>query len=107
MAIHLLGALVDRSRHLAVDCSHSGTQQPGNFLCEVAFRSGVSSTDGPASCPFPFTQPMIAETLGLTPVHVNRTFRVLRERGLADVTRGSIDEPALQETAGEDEPGRC
>ena len=61
-----------------------------HFLCEVVIRSGAPGLDGTACCPFPFSQRMVGETLGLTPVHVNRTFRVLRERGLADVTRGIL-----------------
>ena len=61
-----------------------------HFLCEVVIRSGAPGLDGTACCPFPFSQQMVGETLGLTPVHVNRTFRVLRERGLADVTRGIL-----------------
>ena len=61
-----------------------------HFLCEVVIRSGTTSADGTACCPFPFSQQMVGETLGLTPVHVNRTFRVLRERGLAEVARGIL-----------------
>jgi CRP-like cAMP-binding protein len=61
-----------------------------HFLCEVVIRSGVASSEGTACCPFPFPQHIVGETLGLTPVHVNRTFRVLRERGLADVTRALL-----------------
>jgi CRP-like cAMP-binding protein len=62
-----------------------------HLLCEVVTRSGtVATSDGAAFCPFPFTQQMIAEMLGLTSVHVNRTLRVLRERRLADVTRAML-----------------
>ncbi|HVU31016.1 MAG TPA: Crp/Fnr family transcriptional regulator [Sphingomicrobium sp.] len=60
-----------------------------HFLCEVIIRSGAASS-GPVCCPFPFSQRMVGETLGLTYVHVNRTFRVLREQGLAEVDRGTL-----------------
>lgn len=61
-----------------------------HFLCEVVDRSETAGPDGTACCPFPFSQQIVGETLGLTPVHVNRTFRELRERGLAEVTRGVL-----------------
>jgi CRP-like cAMP-binding protein len=61
-----------------------------HFLCEVLFRSGASSPDRTACCPFPFSQQLVGEMLGLTPIHVNRTFRALREGGLAEVTRGIL-----------------
>ena len=61
-----------------------------HFLCEVVIRSKTTCTDGMACCPFPFSQQIIGETLGLTSIHVNRTFRELRERGVAQVTRGVL-----------------
>lgn len=35
---------------------------------------------------FPVTQEMLADTLGLTPVHVNRTLKKLRNNGLIDIS---------------------
>jgi CRP-like cAMP-binding protein len=70
-----------------------------HFLCEMIIRSGAARADGTVSCSFPLTQPMIAETLGLTPVHVNRTLRVLRERRLADLARGILRVNSLRDLA--------
>lgn len=39
----------------------------------------------------PMTQVQIADFLGLTPVHVNRVFRRLREEGLAKIGSGMVD----------------
>jgi len=39
----------------------------------------------------PMTQVQIADFLGLTPVHVNRVFRRLREEGLAKIGSGLVD----------------
>lgn len=39
----------------------------------------------------PMTQVQIADFLGLTPVHVNRVFRRLREEGLARIGSGIVD----------------
>jgi len=39
----------------------------------------------------PITQQQIADHLGLTPIHVNRTFRRLREEGVLTFYRGVLD----------------
>lgn len=39
---------------------------------------------------FPITQQLLADTLGLSVVHVNRTLRKLRVMGLADIEGGRI-----------------
>ena len=52
---------------------------------------------------FPMTQEDIADTLGLTLVHVNRTLRSLREQGLIRLTHHRLtilDEAALADLAG-------
>ena len=38
----------------------------------------------------PMTQEQLADATGLTPVHVNRTLRRLRDEGLADFARGEV-----------------
>lgn len=38
----------------------------------------------------PITQTELAECVGLTSVHVNRTLRELRERGLMEFRRGDV-----------------
>ena len=53
--------------------------------------------------PFPLRQTHIADALGLTAVHVNRTINVLRREGLITFRRGSMtleDRNALMEIAG-------
>ncbi|EIJ43071.1 cAMP-binding protein [Beggiatoa alba B18LD] len=42
------------------------------------------------SIPFPMTQEDIADTLGLTLVHVNRTLRSLREEGLVNLSHHTL-----------------
>ena len=41
-------------------------------------------------CEMPLTQTVIADALGLTPVHVNRVLRTLRERGLMELGAGTL-----------------
>lgn len=53
----------------------------------------------------PLTQTVLADALGLTPVHVNRMFRALRERGAMEVGSGKLkilDIDALVRIAGFD-----
>jgi CRP-like cAMP-binding protein len=55
------------------------------LLCELFLRLEiVGLTDG-NSFPLPLTQADLAECAGLTSVHVNRTLRELRERGLIEM----------------------
>lgn len=60
-----------------------------HLLCEMAVRTG--GADGPpASFPLRMTQEQLADALGLTSVHVNRTLKAMREEGLARLTRREL-----------------
>ena len=52
-----------------------------HLLCELSIRVGASDT-GESSFLLPLTQELIADTLGLTAVHINRTMQNLRSAGL-------------------------
>jgi CRP-like cAMP-binding protein len=73
-----------------------------HFLCEVSHRLQLSGRDTRAAFEFPLTQRDLADTLGLSPVHVNRTLQVLRSRGLIELTRSRLtilDKEGLYEIA--------
>lgn len=54
----------------------------GHLLCELYLRlHAVGLTQGP-TCELPLTQAEIADTIGLSVVHVNRTLQELRGAGL-------------------------
>ena len=60
----------------------SAEKRVAHFLCEwhLRLRSiGLASDDG---CEFPITQQQLADTTGLSYVHVNRVLHSLRRRGL-------------------------
>lgn len=73
-----------------------------HLYCELAVRSGhLNRNDDadiaqsgaaivPEAFAFPATQYHIADILGLTPVHVNRTLRLLREAGLVEANDGWV-----------------
>jgi CRP-like cAMP-binding protein len=73
-----------------------------HLLCELQVRLeivGLAEKDG---YPFALTQTDLAECLGLTPVHVNRTLRELRERGLVEFRNRRVrilDFPGLKRVA--------
>lgn len=53
-----------------------------HLLCELALRSGSREVAGEIVFPMPLTQEHLADITGLTPVHVNRVLRGLREENL-------------------------
>ena len=77
-----------------------------HLLCEMAVRFAQIGLLRGHTFPFAVTQEYLADALGLTPVHVNRSLRVLREEGLVHLTRKEAtitDWDGLQ-TAGEFDP---
>jgi CRP-like cAMP-binding protein len=56
-----------------------------HLFCEMYVRLGVVGLCDGNSCPFPLIQTEIAECVGLTPVHVNRTLQELRRQGLVEL----------------------
>jgi CRP-like cAMP-binding protein len=56
-----------------------------HLLCEVACRSGHARPENAFSFPFPATQAQLGDMLGLTPVHVNRTLKVLRSEQVVNI----------------------
>ena len=55
-----------------------------HLFCELHVRYGVVGMADGDSYRLSLTQAELAECLGLTPVHVNRTLKELRERGLVE-----------------------
>lgn len=60
-----------------------------HLLCEMAIRTSGNGRAA-AAYAFPITQDQLADTLGLTSVHVNRTLKALREEGLVRMTRREV-----------------
>ena len=61
-----------------------------HLICELRVRlSLVGLADCSTFC-LPLTQTDMAECMGLTAIHVNRTLRTLRERGLVTIHRGTV-----------------
>jgi len=72
-------------------------ERVAHLMCELYLRArNIGLTLEP---PFalPLTQSMLADTLGMTPVHLNRVLRQLRASGAMTLQKGSlvIEDPAL------------
>jgi CRP-like cAMP-binding protein len=61
-----------------------------HFLCELPHRLQISGRDTRAAFEFPLTQSDLADTLGLSTVHVNRILQTLRSRGLIELARNRL-----------------
>ncbi len=72
----------------------SAFQRLAHFLCEISVRLGADS-DAEISFAFPLTQEQIADALGLTPVHVNRTMQQLRTAGLIATAYRAMTIPSM------------
>ena len=61
-----------------------------HLFCELFYRFGLIGMTEGDSYQLPITQTDLAECLGLTAVHVNRTLKVLREQGLVEFRGGTV-----------------
>lgn len=70
----------------------SAMERLAHLLCELSVR--LDAGDGEASSfPFPLTQEHLADALGLTSVHVNRTMQHLRGEGLIETAERTMTLP--------------
>lgn len=60
-----------------------------HLLCEMAVRTGDDQTPQ-LSYLFPATQAHLGDMTGLTPVHVNRMLKALRDDGMVSVRNGTV-----------------
>ena len=60
----------------------STQERLAHLLCEIADRLETAGMIAGATVPFPLTQEELADVLGVSPVHVNRTLQELRAAGL-------------------------
>lgn len=84
---------------------HSAAVRIAHLLCELHMRFSAVGLATPQGFPIDLTQADFGDMTGLTPVHVNRTLRKLREANLAVVRDGFAAIPDLghlQEFAGFD-----
>jgi CRP-like cAMP-binding protein len=80
-------------------------ERVAHLMCELYIRMrNIGLTDN-HECDIPLTQLVLADALGLTPVHINRVLKVLKTAKVMELKRGSlkiIDSAKLAEIAGFD-----
>ncbi|QNM82796.1 Crp/Fnr family transcriptional regulator [Sphingomonas sabuli] len=81
-------------------------ERASHLLCELYLRArNIGLTDG-IELVLPLSQIMLADSLGMTPVHLNRVLKELRLSGTIQLRRGSVaivDPARLAQIAGFDE----
>jgi len=83
----------------------SSMERVAHLICEIYVRGHWTSVSKD-ELELPMSQTVLADALGMTPVHINRMLKELRESGLVAMRRGCITilKPAeLAATAGFDE----
>jgi CRP-like cAMP-binding protein len=70
-------------------------ERMGHLFCELLFRFRAVGLNQGNSCTLPLTQAELAETLGLSSVHVNRTLQELRRQQLIVLEGGTLTIPNL------------
>lgn len=66
-------------------------QRIAHLMCELHCRLEIVNRADRTGYALPLTQADLADATALTPVHVNRTLRNLRERGLVDFRGGRVE----------------
>lgn len=79
-----LDAAIHREWELSLG-RRSAIQRISHLICELRVRLGLIDQADDSGFALPLTQADLSDCTGLTPVHVNRTLRELRERGLMDL----------------------
>jgi CRP-like cAMP-binding protein len=84
----------------------SASARMAHLFCEIIVKANATGLSIGDACDLPLTQTELADALGLSTVHVNRTLQELRAAGLVELrnrTLRVIDWPGLQK-AGEFDP---
>lgn len=84
----------------------SSVERVAHLMCELYLRLRGTESLGDDMVELPVSQLLFADALGMTPVHINRVLRRLREAGIMEISRRSlrvIDPIGLVRVAGFDE----
>lgn len=81
--VFMLGQMMRLGRQTAYE-------RVANWLMEVEYRLSSRGLSTNGSFYFPTTQEMIADVVGLSVVHINRTLQQMRREGRIEVARGRL-----------------
>lgn len=77
-------------QHLTSVGRRSARERLAHLLIELFCRVQLAQDSHGPSIPLPLTQAHLGDAVGLTPVHVNRTLRDLRQAGLVTIRQGRL-----------------
>jgi CRP-like cAMP-binding protein len=77
----------------------SAYERVADWLLEIHDRLAAAGLANGNSFPMPLTQEVLADALGLTSVHINRTLQSMRRDGVVDLRSGTARLPDLQQLA--------
>ena len=77
--------------------TRNARERLAHLFCELLYRFRAVGLNEGLSCTLPLTQVELAETLGLSSVHVNRTLQELRRRKLITLNGGTLTIQNLRE----------
>lgn len=84
----------------------SSVERLAHLICELYIRAGNVGVEVEPSFAMPLSQLLLADALGMTPVHLNRVLKELRVKGAMTISRGKVviaDPKLLVKLAGFDE----
>lgn len=84
----------------------SSIERVAHLMCELYLRARNIGLTSETHLDLPLSQLLLADSLGMTPVHLNRVLKELRKTGAMTLQRGSLritDPAALVHVAGFDE----
>jgi CRP-like cAMP-binding protein len=84
-----LDAAIHREWELSLG-RRSALSRTAQFFCEMHVRLGLVGLADRSGYPLGITQIDLAECLGMTSVHINRTLKELREQGVVEFRRGRV-----------------
>ena len=76
--------------HLVSIGRRNAIERTAHFFMELAERLSLVGLATEAEFKCPLNQTVLGDALGLTPIHVNRVLRQLRERGLLTLHKGTV-----------------
>ena len=102
----LATAAVQREWTFSLGC-RTGIERLAHLFCEIHARLSAVDLATENACPLPLTQTDLADALGQTSVHINRTLKELRGMGLVSLgkRRLTIHDPAGLARIARFEPG--
>jgi CRP-like cAMP-binding protein len=84
-----LDAAIHREWELSLG-RRSALSRTAQFFCELHVRLGLVGLADRSGYPLGITQIDLAECLGMTAVHINRTLKELREQGVVEFRHGRV-----------------